>query len=108
MVEDRSLDEFAGSDSAPDDDDSTPDDDDSADGAEESTGSTGETDATDSASTDAEQPAADPAPSSDDVEPATTTSAWDSDGVECERCDERTERRWIDDGALVCADCKAW
>lgn len=44
----------------------------------------------------------------DDPEPATTTYAWDGAGAECAACGDAVERRWQQDGGLVCADCKAW
>jgi hypothetical protein len=41
--------------------------------------------------------------------PALTTTI-DVAGEErpCERCGDPTDRRWRDDGALVCLDCKEW
>lgn len=105
MVADRSLDEFVGSGSTPTSDDSESEIAESAEPPEEI-----ETisERPESTLPDAEQPAADPDPPIDDAEPATATSAWHSDGASCERCGERTDRRWTDDGALVCVDCKTW
>jgi len=40
--------------------------------------------------------------------PATATATWTADGADCERCGERAERRWLDDGDRVCPECKAW
>lgn len=45
---------------------------------------------------------------SSSVEPATSTYAWSPDGGECAACRDAVERRWRDDGDLVCADCKSW
>ena len=47
---------------------------------------------------------------SDEADPpvATTTYAWDGDGAACDACDERVERRWQQDGGLVCVECKDW
>jgi hypothetical protein len=44
----------------------------------------------------------------DDPDPAVSTSDYRSGGADCEACGVAVERRWRDDGALVCADCKAW
>ncbi len=44
----------------------------------------------------------------DGVGPATSTSAWTTNGAACDRCGVRVTRRWADDGALVCSDCKTW
>jgi hypothetical protein len=43
-----------------------------------------------------------------DPDLAVSTSDYRSDGADCEACGATVERRWRDDGALVCADCKAW
>ncbi|WP_134668807.1 DUF7573 domain-containing protein [Halorussus marinus] len=64
----------------------------------------GEDDAGSDAS-DGESSAAADAPS---VEPARSTYAWSPRGGECADCGESVERRWRDDGALVCGDCKEW
>jgi NADH pyrophosphatase NudC (nudix superfamily) len=42
------------------------------------------------------------------VEPATSTYAWWGDGAACEACGARVDRRWQQDGRLVCPDCKEW
>lgn len=39
---------------------------------------------------------------------ATTTYAWDGAGGTCGSCGEVVERRWQQDGALVCSACKDW
>lgn len=41
-------------------------------------------------------------------EPAETTHAFDVDGGACEACGATVERRWRQDGALVCPACKRW
>lgn len=78
MAEDTSLDDFR---------------------SDESDGAGSEKDAAD----DESDPAPDRTPTS-----ATTTYAWSGDGAACESCGEVVERRWQQDGALVCVDCKAW
>jgi len=91
MTEDRSLDEFAGSDTA------------------ESDGTDGEAvDGTvDSAAVDG-----DDASSAGDeiagVEETRPTSTWTTTGADCERCGETGTRRWRDGDSLVCIDCKEW
>ncbi|MBX0295375.1 DUF7573 domain-containing protein [Haloarcula nitratireducens] len=42
------------------------------------------------------------------VTPATTTYAWSGEGAACGACGGTVERRWQQDGSLVCADCKEW
>jgi hypothetical protein len=42
------------------------------------------------------------------VEPAVSTYDWTPPGADCEACGAAVERRWRDDGRLVCTDCKAW
>jgi hypothetical protein len=39
---------------------------------------------------------------------ATTTYAWDGDGAACASCGEVVERRWQQNGALICSACKDW
>ncbi|QHS16444.1 DUF7573 domain-containing protein [Halopenitus persicus] len=93
MTEDRSLDEFADAGSDRDRNESV--DESAADG---------ETDVpeeTDTDETDAEEDA-------NPVEPATATATWTSGGAACDRCDAVVERRWLEDGAQLCADCKEW
>ncbi|MFW6000048.1 MAG: DUF7573 domain-containing protein [Halorubrum sp.] len=82
MPRDRSLDDFAAGDEVAD---SAPADADAA---------------------DADSDAGDSAP--DDVDPAVATSTWHADGAACDRCGERIERRWLDGGEFVCADCASW
>ncbi|MFW5950183.1 MAG: DUF7573 domain-containing protein [archaeon] len=47
-------------------------------------------------------------PEPETVEPATTTFAFAPSGASCERCGDTVEKRWGQDGALVCVDCKEW
>jgi hypothetical protein len=94
MPEDRSLDEFGG------------EGDGEAGGTER--GETAETDPV-SADDDGSEPAdGGGSPVVEDPEPATVTSTWTAGGTDCERCGERVERRWLDDGDRVCPDCKPW
>jgi len=39
---------------------------------------------------------------------ATTTYAWSADGAACGACGEVVQRRWQQDGSLVCPACKEW
>ncbi|EMA57812.1 DUF7573 domain-containing protein [Halorubrum lipolyticum] len=89
MPEDRSLDEFGGVD---------------ADGADGE--ATADADGAGSSSEPADAP--DDIPAVDDPTPATATATWTAGGADCERCSERAERRWLDDGDRVCPDCKSW
>jgi hypothetical protein len=45
---------------------------------------------------------------SDGVPPAESTFAWSSEPVACAACGEAVQRRWRDDGELVCRACKSW
>ncbi|WP_436902857.1 DUF7573 domain-containing protein [Halovenus halobia] len=47
-------------------------------------------------------------PDEQTVDPAVATSTLHSDGIACESCGESVRRRWLDDGAYVCAECKEW
>ncbi|WP_144798124.1 DUF7573 domain-containing protein [Halorubrum depositum] len=99
MPEDRSLDEFAG-------------------GADEGAVDAVDTDegagAVDAVDTDEERGAADAdeKETTDGLtahaEPATPTATWTTGGAACDRCGDSVARRWVDDGALVCAACKEW
>lgn len=51
--------------------------------------------------------AVDSDPASDSVEPATTYE-FAPDGVECASCGRTVDRRWQQDGSLVCGGCKDW
>ncbi len=81
MADDRSLDEFLDAEN----DNSEDDIDEGASSAEPGT------------------PAGGDAP-----KPAQSTVAFDPDGAACEACGATVQRRWRDDGALVCGDCKEW
>ena len=60
------------------------------------------------AETAASEDAASSAPNDESaVGPAASTYAWSPEGT-CATCGDAAERRWRDDGDLVCADCKSW
>ena len=42
------------------------------------------------------------------VDDAATTYAWSPAGAPCQACGSTVDRRWRDDGALVCENCKDW
>ncbi|MFW5917225.1 MAG: DUF7573 domain-containing protein [Halorubrum sp.] len=88
MGADRSLDEFAGSKVG-----------DGEDGEDEDTHGTEEL----RDGEDGDEPAEETTP-----DPAVSTSTWTSGGADCDGCGETVSRRWLDDGAFVCADCKEW
>ena len=46
--------------------------------------------------------------STESVEPAVATSTLHTDGTPCESCGESVRRRWLDDGAYRCTECKDW
>ena len=58
--------------------------------------------------TEPESEAPDSEATTDAVEPAVTTYAWSPDGAACAECGEVVERRWTQDGNLVCGACKSW
>lgn len=106
---DRSLDEFTTADAeaeATDADEGVADDA-VADGID-ADGPVDETATADDATSD------DPASADDDegpsltVRPAESTMDWTPDGAACAACGATVERRWRDDGRLVCLDCKQW
>lgn len=41
-------------------------------------------------------------------EPPTSTATWTPAGGTCTACGTVVDRRWTDDGALVCSSCKSW
>ena len=97
MSEDASLDDFLGGDEDGGDDGAVEGDDAPEAAAERD----GEGEAAASRS--------DPAAGSGvDVPPATTTYAWDPEGAPCDACGAVVERRWRQDGAVVCVECKTW
>ncbi|MFC7027243.1 hypothetical protein ACFQJ5_05955 [Halomicroarcula sp. GCM10025324] len=117
MVEDASLDDFLGS----GDDDADEERDTGSTDADGSETERGDDPATDAGTAETEAGASDEeADSTDgddgetapedgrDVAPATTTYAWSDEGTTCEECGAPAERRWQQDGALVCPDCKVW
>lgn len=84
MGGDRSLDEFVPS--AQESDDESGDETEAAGESSEETGVDGQT----------------------AVDPAESTYAWSPSGATCDACGASVERRWRDEGDLVCADCKSW
>ncbi|NLV05193.1 hypothetical protein GOC83_03440 [Haloarcula rubripromontorii] len=58
--------------------------------------------------TETESEVSDAEVSTDGVEPAVTTYAWSPEGAPCAECGEVVERRWTQDGILVCGACKSW
>jgi hypothetical protein len=42
------------------------------------------------------------------VDPATSTSRYDPEGVACAACGAEVGRLWVADDGAVCADCKPW
>jgi len=137
MGENRSLDDFLGGDGDADGAEATAETDGAeataeTDGAE-ATAETDESEATaetdesgspvdegDSEATTATDDGDDPGDAADamgadegieepaDAEPAAATYRWDPEGRACADCGATVERRWRDDGAFVCADCKEW
>ncbi|KDS91029.1 hypothetical protein FK85_07000 [Halorubrum saccharovorum] len=93
MPEDRSLDDFGGDEPA----ESDP-------GEAEST----EAEPVDAAGDDSASAGRNSDDGVDEVTPATATATWTTGGAGCERCGDRVERRWLDDGDRVCPDCKTW
>ncbi|MFC5970855.1 hypothetical protein ACFPYI_05865 [Halomarina salina] len=88
---DRSLDEFVGG---------------SAESAE-SGGETDDVDDTPEHATETGENGTDSKPSLT-VNPAESTMDWTPGGAACGACESTVERRWRDDGRLVCIDCKNW
>lgn len=119
---DRSLDDFFGDERADDADDAGDREDEGVDGTgdedapveepdtgegEESVGGAS-VDDPEEADTDADE-ADDPLAGLDlSTGPAESTMSWSPDGAACESCGDVVERRWRDDGRLVCLDCKEW
>ncbi|WP_058994019.1 hypothetical protein [Haloarcula sp. CBA1127] len=58
--------------------------------------------------TEAGSEAPDAEATTDAVDPAVTTYAWSPEGAACAECGEVVERRWTQDGLLVCGACKCW
>lgn len=98
MSEDTSLSEFVGKAGESDEADGTTD-------AAETT-ETADADGSAADHESAERP--DEADVEPGVEPARATYDWTPDGAACTRCGAAVEKRWRDDGGMVCADCKEW
>jgi len=97
MGEDASLDDFLGGESSGQSEAEPADETDPTDAGEPTAAVESETGTADDAEPDA-----------DDIEPAATTYAWSDEGTTCDGCGETVERRWQQDGALVCIECKDW
>ena len=110
MAEDASLEDFLDADTDSDErhGGSTPDGEaaDGDDGAPAG-GTGGDGTAEGSDGTDDRQDA-DAGHASDAVDPAVTTYAWSPEGAAGADCGEVVERRWTQDGVLVCGACKSW
>lgn len=46
--------------------------------------------------------------STESVDPTVATSTLHTNGEPCESCGESVQRRWLDDGAYRCTECKEW
>ncbi|WP_435062109.1 DUF7573 domain-containing protein [Halobaculum sp. EA56] len=118
MPEDRSLDEFVPDGDANDGGDEPAVDGDSGTDAvdaggdptpDSGAGADAEPDAATEPDDDAEPDDAEaPAVAADAVEPAEPAYDVSPDGAACAACGETVTRRWRDDGAYVCPDCKDW
>ena len=100
MSKDRSLDDFVGGDS---------DAEHGNGGERDDTGHAAGVERDDAA--DHESPSAtdtEEAVESDTVTPATPTYRFAPDGAACDACGTTVQKRWHDDGAFVCTDCKEW
>ena len=97
MGEDASLEDFLDTDGET-----------GSDGADSESASTDEAKPADETATAAEAEPTDEATPTDGVAPATTTYAWDGAGAACGSCGEVVDRRWQQDGELVCVTCKSW
>lgn len=95
MGEDRALDEFLGE----DDKRGSSERSECLDGNDETSANGGETAVGNDAHTEA---------TGERDGGAVSTTAFAPDGAPCESCGASVCRRWRDDGALVCTDCKAW
>jgi hypothetical protein len=112
MTRDRSLDEFVPRDdgAGESDDEAARPDETAADGpvdaADEATTSGGPDEPVSTAAVDVD--ADGPGESAGAVQPATSTYAWSGEGGTCAACGGATDRRWQQDGRLVCPECKEW
>ncbi|WP_435074147.1 DUF7573 domain-containing protein [Halorubrum sp. HHNYT27] len=101
MPDDRSLDEFASDPTEAADVEADDADGDAADGIDAESANAPDADPTDG---DVAASNADAV----DVDPAVPTATWTTDAAACDRCGGRVSRRWLDDGVLVCGECKEW
>lgn len=110
MSEDRSLDDFvdaagnddtAGYDDAASNDDTADTDEDGDPVADASVGEGEDAEPDTDADTEFDAPTT-------EAMSAESTSTWASDGDDCDRCGRRVERRWRENDAFVCGDCKEW
>lgn len=108
MGRDRSLDEFFSRSDADGERDAEGGTDGAADPADERDGSGEERGAHDSAATGAAPAEAAGETTSDAVEPAVATYRFDPGGAACAACGAPVEARWLDEGRVVCTDCKEW
>jgi formylmethanofuran dehydrogenase subunit E len=94
MGRDHSLDEFLSeSDVSPD---------------EGTDNTTTDQDTSESQDSEASNVEGDEQPSTLTVHSVRSTMAWTADDVPCDACGEVVQRRWRDDGQLVCNTCKEW
>ena len=109
-MRDTSLDDFVGEDDASEDGEpADPDAPGGAGGAEPASEDAEATEtATDGVDTDTDGNADADGGDEGTPEPAAPTFDWTPGGSVCVACGERVERRWTDDGRLVCAACKRW
>ena len=107
MSEDRSLDDFV---DAAGNDDTADTDEDGDPVADASVGEGEDAEPDTDADTEFDAPTTEAmsAESTSSVTPAESTSTWASDGDDCDRCGRRVERRWRENDAFVCGDCKEW
>jgi hypothetical protein len=99
-MEDRSLDEFLGSESSEDEQ--------SGDSDEDGTDEAGEREAAEAEAEPAAAGDADGRPDPATVDPAESTSVYDPGGWACADCGEQTQRRWRQGDGFVCSSCKEW
>lgn len=110
MSRDRSLDEFVGG-QRRDDDRTTAETEPDAEATNDTTttSSTAESSSNrNEGSTDETVPGSGRESESAAVELAVSTYAFAPDGAPCAACGAVVEKRWRDDGELVCPECKAW
>lgn len=99
-MDDASLDEFVGSERDGDGSDAN------AEPAEPTDPEPADANATEGEETEVGEEASEEDAATDPT-PATVTYQW-APNSECAACGESVPRRWQDDGAMVCEDCKAW